>query len=239
MKFKKMKLFLTLVSIIACFNLTLLKAYPQPENSPADLEGLLKNALPTSLTADMPPEVECPEFPHLLFKCISEEEWKMIESCEKETELKLNMTKPTIKSGASKEDREKLEEEEKKFDTLSSECFLKKMGVADEMTSQLDMAGYVKFYKTTSLSSEQKVLAAADFISCMTAKLITPSLPVFVRWIESSNEVIGNLVTANHVIGCDSHSLIKNGCSDASVSNSTLAWALQELQTSIAKEIIQ
>jgi hypothetical protein len=35
---------------------------------------------------------------------------------------------------------------------------------ADEMTSQLDMAGYVKFYKTTSLSSEQKVLAAADFM---------------------------------------------------------------------------
>jgi hypothetical protein len=57
---------------------------------------------------------------------------------------------------------------------------------ADEMTSQLDMAGYVKFYKTTSLSSEQQALAAADFISCVTAKLITPSLPVFVRWTESS-----------------------------------------------------
>ncbi|XP_046634154.1 uncharacterized protein LOC124313325 isoform X2 [Daphnia pulicaria] len=239
MKFKKMKLFLTLVSIIACFNLTLLKAYPQPENSPADLEGLLKNALPTSLTADMPPEVECPEFPHLLFKCISEEEWKMIESCDKETELKLNMIKPSIKSGASKEDREKFEKEGKKFGTLFSECFLKKMALADEMSSQLDMAGFVKIYETTSLSSEQKTLASANFISCVTANLNKPSSPVFVRWTQSSNQVIDNLVTANHVIGCDMQSLIKNGCSETSVSNSTLAWFLQDLQTHITKEIIQ
>jgi hypothetical protein len=54
------------------------------------------------------------------------------------------------------------------------------------MTGQLDMVGYEKYYETTSLSSEQKALAAADFISCVTSKLITPSLPVFVRWTESS-----------------------------------------------------
>ncbi|EFX85625.1 hypothetical protein DAPPUDRAFT_300234 [Daphnia pulex] len=234
-----MKLFLTLVSIIVCLNLTLLKAYPQPENSPADLGGLVINAVPTSVTAeDIPPEVLSPEFPHLALKCISEDDWKTIESCEKETELKLNMTKPTIKSGASKEEIDKFLEEDKKFGPFACECLVKIMGVADEMTSQLDMAGYGKFYETTSLSSEQKTLASADFISCMTANLITPSLPVFVRWTESRNEVIGNLITASHVIACDLHSLIKNGCSDTSVSNSTLAWFLQDLQTRIAKEII-
>jgi hypothetical protein len=103
------------------------------------------------------------------------------------------------------------------------------------MTGQLDMAGFVKIYETTSLSSEQQALAAADLISCVTANLNKPSSPVFVRWTQSSiiswinfkyhldfskydflftrlkgNQVIDNLVTANHVIACDMQSLIKN-----------------------------
>ncbi|XP_046634166.1 uncharacterized protein LOC124313333 isoform X1 [Daphnia pulicaria] len=236
-----MKLFLTLVSIIVCLNLTAMKAYPHPEKRSAALEGSFMSAVPISLTDDMPPEIESPEFPQLLLKCIPNQDWTAVESCEKETELKLNMTRNTImnRSLPSKEDREKLEEEEKKFHAFACECLVKKMILADEMTGQLDMAGYEKYYETTSLSSEQKALATADFISCMTAKLITPSLPVFVRWTESSNEVIGNLVTASHIIGCDIHSLIKNGCSDTSVSNSTLTWIMQNLQTRIANEIIQ
>ena len=55
------------------------------------------------------------------------------------------------------------------------------------MTNQLDMTRYGAYYETTSLSSEQKALASADFISCMSTNLVTPSLPVFVRWNESSN----------------------------------------------------
>ncbi|XP_046461451.1 uncharacterized protein LOC124207858 isoform X2 [Daphnia pulex] len=218
-----------------------MKAHPHPEKRSAALEGSFMSAVPISLTDDMPPEIESPDFPQLLLKCIPNQDWTAVESCEKETELKLNMTRNAImnRSLPSKEDREKLEEEEKKFRAFSCECLVKKMILADEMTGQLDMAGYEKYYETTSLSSEQKALAAADFISCMTANLIRPSLPIFVRWTESSNEVIGNLVTANHVIGCDMNSLIKNGCSDASVSTSTLTWIMQNLQTRIAKEILQ
>ncbi|EFX85624.1 hypothetical protein DAPPUDRAFT_237667 [Daphnia pulex] len=141
-----------------------MKAHPHPEKRSASLEGSFMSAVPISLTDDMPPEIESPDFPQLM---------------------------------------------------------------VDEMTSQLDMAGYGKYYETTSLSSEQQALATADFNSCVTANLITPSLPVFVRWTLSSNEVIGNLVTANH------------GCSDTSVSNSTLTWIMQNLQARIAKEILQ
>ena len=54
------------------------------------------------------------------------------------------------------------------------------------MTNQFNITNYIKDYESTSLSFEQKTLASTDFKSCITASFITPSLPLLIRWTESS-----------------------------------------------------
>nr|CAH0109378.1 unnamed protein product [Daphnia galeata] len=219
-----MKFLFSLVLVIACLNLNLLAHPQQPGNRLADLSEALESSI--SQTDDMPPEMESPEFPYLLYKCCHQEDFTLALSCERETELKLNTTKPIpIKKDASQEDFKKKRD---KFDLV------------DELTNQFNMDEYIEGYKTTSLSMEQKTLVSTEFKSCVTANFTTPSLPLFIQWTDSrtkANEATGNWVAVMHVVRCDLLALIKNGCSDPSVSKSTLTWIIKDILTDIAKDL--
>ncbi|KAI9561156.1 hypothetical protein GHT06_012112 [Daphnia sinensis] len=237
------------VLVVAVVYINFVHSYPngdivQTREAP---KGLMAQA------GSRPANFDSPEFARLVLKCVPDGVWSMVKSCEEETTSKLNTSTPaSVKigplrdhsehsvDGTEKSASDKFLCDEDEYDKVLSDCILKKTGTVDESTGQFDMAKYVNYFENTTLSSEQKSSVMSSFKSCMTANLITPTLPIFIRWVESADkteaDAKGNFVSASYTLGCDITSLIQNGCSDASVGDSTIAWVLQQIQIGITKD---
>ncbi|XP_032799592.2 uncharacterized protein LOC116936532 isoform X1 [Daphnia magna] len=237
-----------LVLLVAVVHVNFVLSYPngeivQTRESP-------KGLLATAQAGSKPANFDSPEFARLVLSCVPEEIWSMMKSCEEETTSKLNTSKPAAVKigplrdhsvdGINKSALDKLLYDKDELDKILSDCLLKKTGTVDELTGQLNMGSYLNYFENTTLSSEQKSSAMSSFKSCMTANLISPNLPIFIHWVESADkteaDANSNFVSSSYTLGCDIKSLIQNGCSDASVGESTIAWVLQQIHTGIAKD---
>ncbi|XP_057373073.1 uncharacterized protein LOC130693875 [Daphnia carinata] len=209
-----------------------------------------KGLLESAQAGSKPANFDSPEFARLVFRCVPDDVWSTLKACEEETTSKLNTSTHAAVNigplrdhsvdGINKSDSDKFICDEDEHDKVLSDCMLKKSGAMDELTGQFDMDSYISNFENTTLSSEQKSSAISSFKSCMMANLIAPTLPIFIKRGASADKTEahanGNFVSASFTLGCDMASVIQNGCSDASVADSTIAWVLQQIQIGIAKD---